>query len=65
MRGRATGGTYQGGAGNGTQVNHRLTARHRRGNTHRSLFSFGRIIGINTEILHGTRRFHHLKDLLC
>lgn len=26
----------------------------------RSVFSFGRIIGINTEILHGTRRLHHL-----
>lgn len=45
MRGRVTGGTNQGGAGNGTQVNHRLTARHRRGNAHRSVFSFGRIIG--------------------
>lgn len=31
VRGRATGGTNYSGAGNSTQVNHRLTARHERG----------------------------------
>lgn len=65
VRGRATGGTNYSGAGNSTQVNHRQTARHDRGNTQGCVFGFAPNIQINTAILNGTRRFHHPKGFLC